>query len=75
MSVTEWSEVFRTIEEMNRCPECGKDWGKMLMRRITEGSGETHKEYKIVCGSCSYKTQPHRSRRLTIQEWNTEREK
>lgn len=52
-----------------KCPEC-RDWsGRMRRRKITEPSGDFHKEYKIVCTVCGFKTSAHYSKSLTESTW------
>lgn len=52
-----------------KCPECRSWNGKMKRRKITEPSGDFHKEYKIVCNICKYQSTVHFRKSLTEKVW------
>ena len=60
-------------EQFGQCRECRKKgknaFGVLMRRRIFERGGDIHTEYKIVCPGCKRQTHAHRSKQITMMEW------
>lgn len=55
------------------CRTCkNKTSGRMQRRIVTEPTGGSHKEYKIVCEVCGHKSSVHWSKVLTENCWNAD---
>ena len=70
---THYSQWENTNECFVACNKCKKNgdahYGTLLKRRIFERDGEMHTEYKIMCHVCKNQTNAHRSKMITIKEW------
>ena len=71
MSNGEWG-VFKEYDNTVRiyyCLDCRQYCGTMRMRRVTDGDGNVHKEYKIVCDRCGKNGTLHWSKNLAEHSW------
>lgn len=66
----EWMEYKEgPKEKFYRCPECKRWSGRMYRRDIYEPSGDSHREFRIVCRECEHKSGVHWSKALTELTW------
>lgn len=54
------------------CPKCKKHSGYMKRREVSEPSGDSHNEYRIVCNNCDFAGSVHWSKLLAEKTWEAE---
>lgn len=56
------------------CSNCrknkNKSYGTLERRNVSEREGDRYFEYKVICLDCGRSTSVHRSKNLTLLEWN-----
>jgi hypothetical protein len=74
MPYTPWTDEPGKCEQCRICKQAHcESYGTMQKRRHSTDS-ETYSEYKIVCKLCKQATGAHRSKLITIKEWEGKQE-
>ena len=68
----DWQHYINSSNQMKRyyCQSCQTNTAVLLYRYVTDGSGETHKEYQITCEKCQKAGSLHYSKNLAEHGWN-----
>ena len=71
MNTGEWLDYIEHNGKRKwyKCPKCREYDGNMKRREVSEPSGDSHKEYQIICVSCGFKSGVHWNKTLTEKVW------